>query len=151
VRRLCIAFGSMAAVAVVAVPAALGSTAKIAIRGGGLTLANPSVMVVGHNPVQLDVRSTVTDPRGTGGGWLLSVAAYARGSGPSSPVLVVAGATAACVSGSVCTLPVNAVRYPVPVSLTGSRAIVFEARPSTGLGAQVVDFRVIVSSAAPSG
>ena len=41
-RRLCIAFGSMAAVAL-AVSPALGSTAKITIRGGGLTLANPLV------------------------------------------------------------------------------------------------------------
>ncbi len=106
---------------------------------------------VGRSPTQLDVRSTVTDARGTGTGWFLSVAAYDPRSSPKSAGLILAGATASCVGGSACTLPVNGIRYPATVTLTGTRAMVFEAEPSTGLGAKAVDFRVFVPSPVPSG
>ena len=40
------------------VAAAGASTATVAITGGGLTLANPSVRVIGENPSQLEVSTS---------------------------------------------------------------------------------------------
>ena len=113
-------------------------------------LLDPSVAVVGHDPTQLAVRASVVDARGTGAGWFLSVAAYAPGSSTSSR-LIVAGAGATCLPDSACTLPVNGIAYPVAVGLTGARSMVFEAEPSSGLGAQRVEFRVYLAGAVPRG
>ena len=140
VRRLCIALGSFAACAAANVGAAHATVARVAITGGGLTMSNPSVTVVSRNPTELDLRTTVTDARGTGGGWFLSLAVT-----PSAS-LIVTGADAACGSGSACTLPVNTVAYPLTTSLAGTRTLVFEAAPSSGLGSESIDVHVAVPS-----
>ena len=54
-----------------------GSTATVAITGGGLSLASPSVRVVGQDPTRLEVSTAVIDARGTGAGWFLSLGAVA--------------------------------------------------------------------------
>jgi hypothetical protein len=54
------------------------SSARVAITGGGLTMSSPSVTVVSQNPAELDLRTAVTDARGTGGGWFLSLAAASQ-------------------------------------------------------------------------
>lgn len=110
------------------------STAAVAITGGGLTLASPSVRVVGENPRQLEVITSVTDARGTGAGWFLSLAATAP-IGSTDQSLTVTGARSACEAGSACTAPDSDIPYPVPVSVNGARSWVFEAEPSSGLGA----------------
>jgi hypothetical protein len=140
VRRLCIALVSVAGCAATYVVAAQASTARVAIAGGGLTMSNPSVTVVGRNPTELDLRTVVTDARGTGGGWFLALAAA-----PSAS-LIVTGADAACGPGSACSLPVNTVAYPLTTSRTGTRTVVFEATPSSGLGSASIDVRVLVPS-----
>jgi hypothetical protein len=115
----------------------------VAITGGGLTLANPSVRVLSENPTQLEVSTSVTDARGTGAGWFLSLAAAAPSdSGPQT--LIITGAQSACESGSACTLPDNDIPYPLPVSVNGARSWAFEAGPSSGLGAQTVHVFVTV-------
>ena len=155
-RRRALVCGCLPLLAVAAaalnVPGANGSTARISLGSGGLALLDPSVAVVGHNPTQLDVKADVVDARGTGAGWFLSVAAYATGDSTSfSSRLIVAGANAACLPDSACTLPVNDTPYPATVSLGGTRSMVFEAEPSSGLGAQQVEFRVYPAGAVPPG
>jgi len=124
------------------VGAAQAQTAHVAITGGGLTMSNPSVTVVSRNPTQLEVRTAVTDARGTGEGWFLSLAA-ASGGAPASGSLIVTDADAACRDGSTCTLPVNAMTYPLTASLTGTRTLVYEAAPSSGLGEESIDLHVV--------
>jgi hypothetical protein len=115
----------------------------VAISGSGLTVANPSVRVLSENPTQLEVSTSVTDARGTGAGWFLSLAAAAPSdSGPQS--LIITGARSACESTSACTLPDSNIAYPLPVSVNGARAWVFEAEPASGLGAQTVDILITV-------
>ena len=61
------------------------------------------------------------------------------------------GADATCVPGSACTPPVNPLSYPLTASLTGSRTLLFEADPSSGLGAQSIAARMIVPAGFRSG
>ncbi|MGO9498746.1 MAG: hypothetical protein ACLQA5_18845 [Solirubrobacteraceae bacterium] len=149
VRRRCIGLLSTAACAFAAAPA-YATTASVAISGGGLTMSTPSVRVVSQNPTQLELTTTVTDARGTGSGWFLSLDANSAGAA-SDGGLVVTGADAACVSGSACTPPVNPVSYPLTASLTGSRTLLFEADPSSGLGAQSIAARIKVPASFRSG
>lgn len=115
----------------------------MAIAGGGLTVASPAVRVIGQDPIQLEVSTDVTDARGTGAGWFLSLAAGAPdGSGAQS--LIVTGVRSACEPGSACTLPDSNIAYPLPVSVNGARSWVDAAAPSSGLGAQTVDVFITV-------
>jgi hypothetical protein len=149
VRRRCIGLVSIAACAFAAAPAH-ATTASIAIAGGGLTMSTPSVRVVSQNPTELELTTTVTDARGTGSGWFLSLDADSAGA-TSDGSLVVTGADSACVTGSACTPPVNPVSYPLTAGLTGSRTLLFEADPSSGLGAQSIAARMIVPANFRSG
>ena len=148
VRRRCIGLLSTAACAFAAAPA-YATTASVAISGGGLTMSTPSVRCR-PNQTQLELTTTVTDARGTGSGWFLSLDANSAGAA-SDGGLVVTGAEAACVSGSACTPPVNPVSYPLTASLTGSRTLLFEADPSSGLGAQSIAARIKVPASFRSG
>jgi hypothetical protein len=114
-------------------------------------LLDPSVTLVGDDPTQLDVRAEVVDARGTGVGRRLSMTAAGPGSALSSSRLVVASANAACRPGSACTVPVNGIAYPLTVTLSGTRSMMFEAEPSSGMGAPPVDFHVYLAGAVPSG
>lgn len=133
----------LVAAAALNIPWADASTATVAITGGGLTLANPSVRVVGENPRRLEVSTSVTDARGTGAGWFLSLGATAP-YGSSAQSLIVTGARSACEAGSACTLPDNHIPYSLPVSVNGTRSWLFEADPSSGLGAQTVEVFITV-------
>ena len=137
VRRLLFA---VLLVGAVAAPAAVahGSTASVAITGGGLSLGSPSVRVIGQDPTRLEVSTSVIDARGTGAGWFLSLGAVTS-SGTTAKTLIVTGARSACEPGSACTLPDNDVPYPLALSVNGARGWVFEAAPSSGLGAQTID------------
>jgi hypothetical protein len=148
VRRLCIALGSVAACAATNVGATHATVARVAITGGGLTMSKASVTVVSQNPTELDLRAAVTDARGTGGGWALSLAVSPDIRATGS--LIVTGADVACQPGSECTLPVNTVAYPLATSLTGIHARVFKASAASGLGVQSVDLHVLVPADVPS-
>ena len=149
VRRRRIGLVSAAACALAAAPAH-ATTASVAIAGAGLTMSTPSVRVVSQNPTELELTTTVTDARGTGSGWFLSLDANSAGA-TSDASLVVTGADATCVAGSACTPPVNPLSYPLTASLTGSRTLLFEADPSSGLGAQSIAARMIVPAGFRSG
>jgi hypothetical protein len=149
VRRRCIGLLSIAAWAFVAAPAD-ATIASVAVTGAGLTMSTPSVRMVGQNPTELELTTTVTDARGTGSGWFLSLGANSAGA-TSDSSLVVTGADAACVTGSACTLPVNPVSYPLTASLAGGRTLLFEADPSSGLGAQSIAAWMIVPASFRSG
>ena len=149
VRRRCIGLVSIAACALAASPAH-ASTASVAIAGAGLTMSTPSVRVVSQNPTELELTTTVTDARGTGSGWFLSLGSNSAGA-TSDSSLVVTGADATCLTGSACMPPVNPVSYPLTASLTGSRTLLFEADPSSGLGAQSIAARMIVPASFRSG
>jgi hypothetical protein len=127
------------------------SEASVSISPGELTLSEPSISIVGERPVQLDVKTSVIDARGTGSGWFMSMSAYSpSGSGSSPSNLLVTSAAAACLRDSTCTLPVNDVPYPIAVGSTGLRSRVFEAQTGSGLGAQALDLRVVVPKGAPT-
>jgi hypothetical protein len=124
-------------------PAAVASTASVTLSGGGLAMSTASVRTVSQSPTEVDVSAPVTDARGTGAGWFVSVAAYASGS-TTPPPLIATTATATCADGSECTLPVDTVDYPAAISATGARTTLFAAAPSSGLGAQTVNVRLLV-------
>jgi hypothetical protein len=140
-RRRFIGLWSIAACALIAAPAD-ATTASVTITGGGLTMSTPSVRVISQNPTELEVTTTVTDARGTGSGWFLSLGAGSAGT--TSGGLVITGADAACVTGSACTVPVNPVSYPLTASLTATRTMLFEADRLSGMGAQTIRARMLV-------
>ena len=108
-------------------------------------MSTPSVRVISQNPTVLEATTTVTDARGTGSGWAISLGANSGGA-TSDASLVVFDAQAACVTGSACTLPINRVSYPLTASLSGTRTVLFEAAPSSGMGAQSITARVMLPS-----
>ena len=128
---------------------ATASTASVAITSGNLSIGHTSVTVAGENPTTLDVRLPVADARGTGAGWFLSLAADSPG-GSGTRSLLITGADAACAPGTVCTVADNDIAYPIPVSLTGERTWVYEAEASSGLGAQTVEFQIVVPPSVPN-
>jgi hypothetical protein len=111
VRRLFFAVLSVGA-AVGTASVAYGSTASVAITGGGLSLASPSVRVVGQDPTRLEVSTSVIDARGTGAGWFLSLGAVAP-SDAIAKTVIVTGARSGCEPGSACTLPDSDIAYPL--------------------------------------
>jgi hypothetical protein len=135
----------LVAAAPVNISVAGASTATVAITSGGLSLSSPSVRVIGQNPTRLEVSTSVTDARGTGAGWFLSLGAVAP-SQTAPKTLIVTGARSACETGSVCTLPDSDIPYPLPLGVNGARNWALEAQPSSGLGAQTVDVFVTVPS-----
>lgn len=144
-RRVLACVGCVLLTVTAALPSvALAATtrARVEITPGGLTLSTPSIAIVGLNPLQLAVEASVTDARGSGAGWSLSMTGQARGRAGASSV-VVAGASTACLPGSSCALPVNYLDYPAAVSLTGVSSTVFEAEPASGLGAQSIRLDLI--------
>jgi len=106
-------------------------------------MSTPSVRTVSQNPTEVAVSVPVTDARGTGAGWFVSIAADASGSTTPLP-LIASTATATCADGSECTLPVDTVDYPAAISTTGARTKLFAAAPASGLGAQTVNVRLFV-------
>jgi hypothetical protein len=142
VRRLFFAVLSVGAVVATA-SVAYGSTASVAITGGGLSLANPSVRVIGQDPTRLEVSTSVIDARGTGAGWFLSLGAVAP-SDTTANTMVVTGARSGCEPDSACTLPDSDIAYPLSLRVNGGRGWVFEAEPSSGLGTQNVEVFVTV-------
>ncbi|HUA05884.1 MAG TPA: hypothetical protein VMB27_18390 [Solirubrobacteraceae bacterium] len=148
-RRLAVVLVLVAAGAVGA-PAAHATRASIAITGGGLTMSTPSVRLISRNPAVLEATTTVTDARGTGSGWVISLGANSP-SAASDGSLLITRADATCVTGSACTLPINPVSYPLTASLSGTRTVLFEANPSSGMGAQLITARVVVPTNFRSG
>ncbi len=87
----------------------------------------------------------VTDARGTGAGWHLTVSATALTDGTHNLGQTISAVSQACHSGSTCTLPTSSVTLPVAIGSTGSS---FYSSPANyGLGQ--VDVAPTVSVAIP--
>lgn len=132
-----------------AAASAATTTATANVNGGALSLttsAAPSFGVTLDGTDQTGtytVPSTVTDARGTSAGWNLTLTSTQFSTGGSTPSTLSTGAssltgvTNACVSGSTCTAPTNAITYPVavPAGTTAPAAVkYFNAAASTGKG-----------------
>lgn len=127
------------AVAAAAVAATLSATA--AVTGtAGVSLALPSAPAISATlngaDQQLDYAPQlgVTDARGTGTGWNVTVAAtpFTDTAGHSFSAGSVKSIAQACATGSSCSTPTNSVTYPVSLTTTASK--VFSAAANTGMG-----------------
>jgi hypothetical protein len=149
--------------AVLAVPlAALGAnsanvTATATVNGGSLALsssATPSVSVTLNGTDQspsYTVPFVITDPRGTGAGWNVTMTSTTFTSGSdtlATDASAVTGATSGCTSGIACTNATNSVPFPVtvPAAATAPAAVkIFNAALNTGMGSVTVTPTVQVS------
>jgi hypothetical protein len=75
---------------------------------------------------------TVTDARGTGAGWHLTVSATNLTDGTHTLNQAVSAVAQACASGSTCTLPTSSVSLPVAVGSTGTSF--YSSAAAAGLG-----------------
>jgi hypothetical protein len=76
---------------------------------------------------------TVTDARGTGAGWHLTVSATSLTDGTHTALAQnVSAVGQACASGSTCSLPTNSVTLPVAVGSSGTSF--YSAAAAAGLG-----------------
>jgi hypothetical protein len=133
----------IAAVALVASTAALASnlTTTATVTGtAGISLnlpSNPSIsntldgtdQTVSYAPVL-----GVTDARGLGTGWNLTISATTFSDGASHTLApgTLSGVTSACKGGSTCTATSNSVTYPITVGGTASKF--FNSAANSGLG-----------------
>lgn len=100
----------------------------------------------------------LTDPRGNGAGWNLTVTStqFADGSGHTFPVTAstITTATSGCATGSTCTTPTNGISYgtsgiALPAGSTPPTATkYFDAAVGTGLGK--IDVNATVSVTVPA-
>jgi hypothetical protein len=147
-------------VAVCAGPA-LADTANVTatVTGGGLseaTSATPSFSATLDGTDQTPTYTlplTVTEARGTGAGWNLTVTSTQFTTGGGTPKTLsttassVASVTSSCATGT-CTSPTNSVTYPVglPAGSTPPTAVkFFNAAANTGMGKFTITPTVNVS------
>ena len=124
------------------------TSATVAVTGGSLSESGPTS--VSAAPVTLNgsdqtttysLGLTVTDPRGSGGGWNLTITSTTFTSGANSLSTAASSISGApsitCVGGSTCTNPTNSITYPVgvPAGATAPTAVkFFNAAANTGMG-----------------
>jgi hypothetical protein len=136
-----------AALAAAAVAVASTVTATATVTGAGsLALSNGATATISDTldgtdqAVNYTLPLTMTDARGTGTGWNLTITSttftagtHTLATGASS----VASVASACVAGGTCTNPTSSIGYPltVPAATTAPTAVkLFNATASTGLG-----------------
>lgn len=86
---------------------------------------------------------TVTDARGTGAGWHLTVSATALTDGTHNLAQSITSVNQACASGSTCTLPTSSVSLPVALGSSGTSF--YSSAAGYGLGKVGVDPTVSVA------
>jgi WxL domain surface cell wall-binding len=134
-----------------------GATAVV--NAGNLSETGPSA--VSATPVTLNgsdqttnysLGLTVTDARGSGGGWNLTITSttFTAGTHTLSTTAsnISAAPTVACTGGSTCTNPTNAITYPlgVPAAATAPTPVkLFNAAANTGMGNFTITPTVTVS------
>ncbi|MBS0592052.1 MAG: WxL domain-containing protein [Proteobacteria bacterium] len=141
----------LALAAMLVLPAmALGATANVTgtLTGSTLSLstsATPSFSAnldLGDSTPTYTVPLTIQDTRGTGAGWNATITSTQFTTGGATPSLLatnastITGVTNVCAGGT-CTLPTNAITYPVavPAAPTAPTAVkFFNAAANTGLG-----------------
>ena len=134
--------------------------ATVAVTGGNLSESGPTS--VSATPVTLNgsdqttsysLGLTVIDPRGTGGGWNLTITSTTFTTGTHSLSTTASNINAAptvtCTSGSTCTNPTtNGITYPlgVPAAATAPTPVkFFNAAANTGMGGFTITPVVTVS------
>jgi hypothetical protein len=124
----------------VALAATLTTTATIS-GTAGISLSNPATASISATLDGTDQNVTyapllgVTDARGTGAGWNVTVAAttFSDGAGHTLAPGTITGVVSACQAGNSCTAATSSgITYPLTVSSTASK--VFNAALNTGLG-----------------
>ena len=148
-QRMIIFSGLVVAALALAAAAVAGTvTATATVSGAGsLSLTNGATATLTDTldgtdqSVNYTLPLTLSDARGTGAGWNLTVTSttfsdgsgHTLGTGASS----IASVVMACVAGGTCTSPTNAITYPVtmPAAATAPAAIkLFNSAATTGLG-----------------
>ena len=139
-----------------------GGSGSTTITGGSLseTDAGPTVGNVTLNgldkSVAITMPLTVIDATGSGSGWNVTITSTTFSTGGGSPhtlttAPVVSAVSVACVSGSTCTDPTNAITYnlTVPAGSSAPTAVkLFNAALNTGMGE--IDLTPTVSVALPA-
>jgi WxL domain surface cell wall-binding len=143
-RHRILILGALCAMALVATAAALGATltATATVSGtAGVSLGLPagpsltSTLDGTDQTVSYAPLLGVTDARGTGAGWNLTVAAtsFSDGAGHTLAPGTLTGVVAACKAGNSCTAAsTSGITYPLVVG--GSAAKFFNAAAASGLG-----------------
>jgi hypothetical protein len=136
------------ALALVSAAVAGNITATATVSGAGsLALSNGATATLSDTldgtdqTVGYTVPLTVTDARGSGAGWNLTLTSttFSDGSGHtlSTSASTIASVAMACVAGGSCTNATNAIGYPVtvPAAAVAPAAVkVFNAAANTGMG-----------------
>jgi hypothetical protein len=146
-RALTVALLVTAALAVATAAVAATVTATGTVTGtGAVSLASGSTATFSDTldgtdqTVTYQVPLTVTDARGTGGGWNLTITSTTFNTGAHTLATTASSLTAAsavCGSGSTCTTPTNSVTLPVtvPAGTTAPTALkFFNSAANTGMG-----------------
>lgn len=129
-----LALGAMAVIAIAPAGAfAASATTSLGVRGGALSLsaAPDSGIATGRSYSPLLM---LTDARGTGDGWHLTVSVEPGEKPASGPAATVEGLTVECVAGSTCRKPNNSVSYPRSVAAPSAPTTFLNAARGTGLG-----------------
>lgn len=125
------------------------------VSGGALSVATSAAptfsanLATGDQTPTYTLPLTATDTTGTGAGWNLTITSTQFTTGGATPHTLAANASTvaatpavACVAGTTCTNPTNAVTYPplgVPAGATAPTAVkLFNAAANTGLGSFTV-------------
>lgn len=147
-QRIFILVGLAVAALVLAAAAIAGTvTATATVTGAGsLALSHGATATISDTidgtdqSVNYTVPLTMTDARGTGTGWNLTVTSTTFNTGTrtlATTASTVASVSSACVAGGTCTNPTNAITYPVtvPAAATAPTAVkIFNAAANTGMG-----------------
>jgi hypothetical protein len=144
-----IIFLALAASALVAAAIAMaGTVAETAtVTGAGsLSLSNGATATISDTLdgtdqiVNYSLPLTMSDARGTGTGWNLTVTSTTFNTGThtlTTGASSIASVASACVGGGTCTNATNAITYPltIPAGSTAPTAVkLFNAAATTGLG-----------------
>jgi WxL domain surface cell wall-binding len=142
------------AAAVVPLVARAGTSANVTatatITGGTLAVSSSATPTTSVTLNGLDQTPTytvpmqVTDPRGTGAGWNITLTSTTFTTGSNSLATnasAVTGATTSCFAGSTCTDASNSVGFPISVPAGASPPAankIFDAALNTGMGELIV-------------
>jgi len=139
---------AVAALALAAAAVAGTITATATVTGAGsMSLANGSTASFSttldgtDQNVSWNVPLTVTDARGSGAGWNLTVTSTTFNDGAGHTLATsasqITSVSVSCISGGTCSTPTNAITYPInlPAGATAPTAVkFFNSAANTGMG-----------------
>jgi hypothetical protein len=134
--------------------------ATVVVTAGTLSESGPATVSAGgvtlngtDQTTTYALGLTVTDARGNGGGWNLTITSTTFTTGthslPTTASSIGAAPTVSCVSGSTCTNPTSSgITYPllVPAAATAPTPVkLFNAAANTGMGSFTITPTVTIS------